>query len=162
MPAFFFIMVGSEKSLTDRLQSLIKPIVDEMGLELVELQYRREGSGWVLRLIIDKDDGVSLDNCAEVSREAGHLLEVEDILEHAYRLEVSSPGLERSLHKEKDYQRFKGSKAKIKMTEPINKQWVFVGTIVDLCNGEVTLHTDDGDVTLPLDKIAKARLVFDF
>ena len=148
--------------LIDRLQSLIIPIVEEMGLELVELQYRREGRGWVLRLIIDKVDGVTLDACAEVSREAGRILEVEDVLEHAYRLEVSSPGLERPLLKEKDYLRFKGSKAKIKMTEPINKQWVFVGTIADLCNGEVTLHADDGDVTIPLDKIAKARLVVDF
>jgi ribosome maturation factor RimP len=155
-------MTGSEKTLTDRLESLILPIVEEMGLELVELQYRREGSGWVLRLIIDKEGGVSLDDCAEVSREAGRVLEVEEILDHAYRLEVSSPGLERPLRKEKEYLQFRGSKAKIKTTEPINKQWVFVGTIADFCNGEVTLHTDAGDLMIPLDKIAKARLVFDF
>jgi ribosome maturation factor RimP len=148
--------------MTERLTLLLEPVVIEAGLELVELQFRREGGGWVLRLIIDSEEGVTLDHCTEVSHEVSRLLEVEDIIDHPYRLEVSSPGLERPLRREKDYVRFQGRKAKIKTSEPIDNQKVFIGPIKQLHNGEVTLQTDKGDVTIPLAKIAKARLVFDF
>lgn len=148
--------------MPDRLRLLLEPVVTDADLELVELQFRREGGGWILRLIIDSEEGVTLDHCAEVSREVSRLLEVEDIIDHAYRLEVSSPGLERPLRREKDYLRFQGRKAKIKTSEPIGDQKVFIGTIGQLQNGEVTLQTENGDIKLPLTIIAKARLVFDF
>jgi len=147
--------------LIGRLTSLLEPVVTDLGLELVEIQFRREAPGWVLRLIIDKEAGVSLDDCTEVSQEVGRLLEVEDLIEHSYRLEVSSPGLERPLRKDKDYLRFKGRKAKIKTREPVDGQWVFVGTIEQFQDRVLTLQTELGKITLPLDMIAKARLVFD-
>jgi ribosome maturation factor RimP len=157
-------MAGNIKqtdTLHSRLTALIEPVVIDLELELVEVQFRREASGWVLRLIIDKEDGVSLDDCSAVSREVGRLLEVEDPIEHPYKLEVSSPGLERPLTKEKDYLRFLHRKAKIKTREPIDNQRVFVGTIKDLHNKVLTLRTDRGDIQLPIDIIAKARLVFE-
>ena len=163
-PLFFLIMTKKATQaeiLIDRLTSLLEPVVTDLGLELVEIQFRREASGWVLRLIIDKEEGVSLDDCTEVSREAGRLLEVEDPIEHSYRLEVSSPGLERPLRREKDYLRFKGRKAKIKTGESIDGQRVFIGTIGQLQDRMLTLHTDAGKISLPLDMIVKARLVFD-
>lgn len=147
--------------MTGRLRTLLEPVVIDLGLELEEVQFRRETSGWVLRLIIDKEEGVSLDDCAEVSREVGRLLEVENLIEHSYRLEVSSPGLERPLRQEKDFLRFMGRTAKIKTREPVNGQRVFTGTIEQLHHQVLTLQTDLGKVTLPLDMIAKARLVFD-
>jgi ribosome maturation factor RimP len=163
-PLFFLIMATNTTQadiLTNRLTILLEPMVTDLGLELVEIQFRREAAGWVLRLIIDKETGVSLDDCAEVSREAGRLLEVEDPIEHSYRLEVSSPGLERPLRQEKDYLRFVGHKAKIKTSEPVDGQWVFIGTIEQFHDRVLTLQTDQGKITLPLDMIAKARLFFD-
>jgi ribosome maturation factor RimP len=163
-PLFFLIMAteaSQAEILIGRLTSLLEPVVTDLDIELVEIQFRRESSGWVLRLIIDKEAGVSLDDCTEVSREVGRLLEVEDPIEHSYRLEVSSPGLERPLRKDKDYLRFKGRKAKIKTREPVDGQWVFIGTIEQFQDRVLTLQTDLGKITLPLDMIAKARLVFD-
>ena len=163
-PLFFFIMAGNiEQSniLHSRLTALVEPVVTDLQLELVEVQFRREESGWVLRLIIDKEDGVSLDDCTGVSREIGRLLEVEDPIDQSYRLEVSSAGLERPLTQEKDYLRFRHRKAKIKTREPIDNQRVFVGTIENLHNKVLTLQTDGGEIKLPLDMIAKARLVFE-
>ena len=146
----------------DALTSLLEPVVNDMNMELVELQYRREASGWVLRLIIDKEQGISLDDCADVSREVGRILEVEDPIEHAYRLEVSSPGLDRPLKKEGDFDRFKGRQAKIKLLEPLDGQWVFVGRIEGMRDAAVWLATEKGTARLPLNKIAKARLVVEF
>lgn len=165
LPAFFFSIENQEIKtivLIERLTSLLGPLVAEMGLELVEIQYRREGAGWVLRLIIDKEAGVGIDDCAEVSREAGRLLEVEDLIDHAYNLEVSSPGLDRPLKKENDFIRFKGRRVKIKTREPVDNQKVFVGAIERMHNGLVTLSTEKGLVSLPFDEIVKARLVIDF
>ena len=153
--------IEQTNTLHSRLTALIEPVVIDLELELVEVQFRREATGWVLRLIVDKEDGVSLDNCSAVSREVGRLLEVEDPIEHPYLLEVSSPGLERPLTKEKDYLRFRHHKAKIKTREPIDNQRVFVGTIENLHNKVLTLQTDGGEIKLPLDMIAKARLVFE-
>jgi ribosome maturation factor RimP len=163
-PLFFLIMATEATQaeiLIGRLTSLLEPVVTDLGLELVEIQFRRETSGWVLRLIIDKEGGVSLDDCTEVSRETGRILEVEDPIAHSYRLEVSSPGLERPLRQEKDYLRFVGHKAKIKTSESVDGQWVFIGTIGQLHDKLLTLQTDTGEIIVPLDMIAKARLVFD-
>ncbi len=89
-------------------------------MELVDLEYTREGTDWFLRVFIDKEGGVMLDDCAEVSREVSALLEVEDIVKTAYRLEVSSPGLDRPLKKPADYQRFVGSLVKVKTYEQLD------------------------------------------
>ncbi len=96
-------MDGQVEGATDRLVTAIaafaEPLLADMGLELVEIQYRREGHGWILRFFIDREDGVGIDDCAKASREISARLEVEDLIDHAYTLEVSSPGLERPLKK---------------------------------------------------------------
>ena len=88
------------------IQGFAEPLLADMGMELVEVQFRREGHGWVLRLFIDKEGGVAIDDCAKVSRRNQRLSEVEDLITHAYHLEVSSPGLERPLKKREDFVRF--------------------------------------------------------
>jgi ribosome maturation factor RimP len=108
------------ETVTKKVEALAIPVLEEIGLELVEVQFRREQSGWVLRLVIDKQEGVSLDDCAAVSREIGQLLDIEDFIDQAYNLEVSSPGLNRPLKSMADFQRFIGRKAKIKTIEPIS------------------------------------------
>lgn len=148
--------------VVETVTKLVEPIVSELHLELVEVQFRREAVGWVLRLIIDGDAGVTLDKCATVSREVSSLLEVEDPIEQAYNLEVSSPGLDRPLKKEKDFIRFKGSKAKVTTSEPIERRKHFDGVIEDFDQNMLSLATDQGLLEIPYDQIAKARLIIDF
>lgn len=150
--------------VVETVTKLVEPIVSELHFELVEVQFRREAVGWVLRLIIDGEDGggITIDNCATVSREVSSLLEVEDPIEQAYSLEVSSPGLDRPLKKEKDFIRFKGRKAKVTTSKPIEGQKKFDGVIENFDRNMLSLATDQGLLEIPYDQIAKARLIIDF
>lgn len=150
--------MGTDKVLA-AIEQYAEPLLRDMGLELVEVQFRREGHGWVLRLFIDREQGVTLDDCAAVSRAISTWLDVEDLIEHAYHLEVSSPGLERPLKKIEDFQRFAGRKAKVKLKEPRDGQNVFIGTLDQVAGGQVTLLADGGPVTILFEEIARARLV---
>lgn len=141
------------------IEEYASAVLEKMGMELFEVQFRREGHGWVVRLYIDREEGVTLDDCATVSREIATWLEVEDLIEHAYHLEVSSPGLERPLRKMKDFARFAGRKAKVKLREPLNEQKVFIGMIDQVDEKTVVLVVDEKPVSLLFDTIAKARLV---
>ncbi len=151
--------MGYEQAVAGQIRDLIKPVVTDLGFELYDVQFRREGHGWVLRLIIDSDKGIKLDDCATVSREVGHLLEVEDPIEQAYNLEVSSPGLDRPLRDAGEFQRFSGKKAKVTTREPIDGQHHFVGTIVSCTDDVLLLATDQDEVEVPMSLIKKARLV---
>lgn len=151
-----------ESPLVRRLTELAAPVVEDFGCELVELQFRREAPGWVLRLVIDNENGVGIDDCARISREVAHLLEVEDLIEHAYSLEVSSPGLDRPLKSEKDFVRCKGKKAKVVVREPIDGQNQCIGLIEDVTRESVTLRTGHGTIEIPFTRMKKARLVIEF
>ena len=96
-----------------KVRSFLETFLPTMGLELFDLQFRREGHGWVLRIFIDAEKGISLDDCSAVSRELGTYLDIEDCIGHPYHLEVSSPGLERPLRSIADFLRFQGKKAKV-------------------------------------------------
>ena len=142
--------------------SLIKPVLQELGLELVDVLYRRESSGWVLRLVIDKEGGVTLENCTAVSREVSHLLDIEDFIEQAYNLEVTSPGLDRPLKSTGDFQRFAGRKAKVTTREPIDGNHVFIGTIFKVEDEIIIMKVDRQELRIPFSEIAKARLEIEF
>lgn len=146
----------------EKVTEFAGPLAESMGLELLEVQFRREGHGWVLRLIIDCEDGINVDHCARVSRELSDYLDVEDFIEHAYHLEVSSPGLERTLYNIDDFIRFTGKKARVKLKRPLDEQRVFVGEITSVDNGVITLKTEDNRVVDFLyDQVKKARLIID-
>jgi len=150
---------GTER-VVNAVEEYAGPLLESMGTELVEVQFRCEGHGWVLRLFIDRQDGVTIDDCAAVSREISTWLDVEELIEHAYHLEVSSPGLERPLKKKKDFERFTGRKARIKLRESLGGQKVFIGTIDSVDDEKVVLVAEEGGpVGLLFDTIAKARLV---
>jgi ribosome maturation factor RimP len=161
----------SQESTLDKVHRLLVPILDSMAVELVDLEFKREGRDWFLRLFIDKEGGVTLDDCAEVSREVDALLEVEDVIDAAYRLEVSSPGLDRPLKKSADYERFKGRLVKVKTFEKLDpderghSRKTFTGELLGLEAGRVRirqLDTKGGVVEIPLEGIAKANLELDF
>ncbi|HSR37130.1 MAG TPA: ribosome maturation factor RimP [Desulfurivibrionaceae bacterium] len=150
------------EALIARLTAMLEPVVVDLELELVELQFRREPAGWVLRLIIDGPQGISLDDCSRVSREVGHLLEVEDPIEWPYRLEVSSPGLDRPLKRERDYLSCLGKKAKIVTREPVGGSNNIVGMLRGFADGTITVETEQGMIAIPMAVVTRARLVVEF
>lgn len=137
------------------LQALLEATLAGLGCELVDLE--RSGKGRLLRVFIDKAGGINVDDCAAVSRHLSRMLTVENV---AYdRLEVSSPGLDRLLKRERDFVRFSGHKARIKLRVPVDGQKNFVGVLRETRAGKVQLEIDGRLVSLDLDNLEKARLV---
>jgi ribosome maturation factor RimP len=146
--------------VADELAAWAEPIVQGEGMELVDLEYRREGKGWVVRLFIDKPGGVTLEDCQEISRLFGAKLELEDRISHHYTLEVSSPGLDRVLKKEEDFRRFAGRAVDIRLERPLEGRRRFSGVLEGIEADRVILREDEGGVRaeLPRSWIARARL----
>ncbi len=150
------------ETVIKQVETVVLPVLEELGFELVEVQYRREQSGWVLRLIIDKQDGISLGDCAAVSREISQLLDIEDFIDQAYNLEVSSPGLNRPLKSMAEFERFVGRLAKIKTIEPIADEHVFIGKINKTEGESIVLEVGTKEVTILFSQVARARLEVEF
>lgn len=149
----------------EQIRRLLDPILKSMGLDLWDMEFRKQGPKWLLRVYIDREisGGVTLADCEGVSRDLGAALDVEDIVPHAYTLEVSSPGLDRALTKPEHFVRFTGSMIKIKTYQPIDGQKVFRGTLGALDENAVMLKLDSGAVlNIPIDNIARASLEVEF
>jgi ribosome maturation factor RimP len=151
-----------------QVAELAEPLAASLGLELAEVEYKQEGGRMVLRIFIDRDKGVTLDDCAAVSRELAEILDVEDFIRGRYNLEVSSPGLNRPLKKASDYARFTGRLVKIRTFELLaddvgNNRKTFTGELLGLEGGIVRLKLTEGQTAgVPLEKVAKANLEFEF
>ncbi len=158
----------ADSDIHGQVTALVQPILDSLGLELVELEFKKVGRSFVLRLFIDKTGGVTMDDCADVSRELSLLLDVEDCIQNRYTLEVSSPGLDRPLKKESDFIRFQGRLAVVKTAELLKDEKgsprkTFLGTIEGLEEGVVAIRLKEGpSAHIPLEKIVKAHLEFEF
>ena len=150
--------------IRDRVFTLIEPMLEASGFELVEVEYLSMHGRWILRLYIDKEGGVTIDDCADVSRDLGDIIDVKEIIDHEYVLEVSSPGFNRPLRKEKDFIRFIGSRIKLKMNRDINGQKNFTGKLMDYSNRIIYLDLETGGklIELPFDDIEKSNLIYDF
>jgi len=153
--------------MAGKIAALIFPVLEDHQFELVDLEYQREGRDWFVRIFIDKPGGITLDDCAEVSREVDDLIEVEELIEHAFRLEVSSPGLDRPLKKPADFQRFAGQTVKIKTFEQLDPDGrshlrkTFAGVLLGIDSDTISIEQQDrkgGIVRLQLAQIAKANL----
>lgn len=147
--------------LTDRLNELLEPIVDDLGYELVYLELIGESGDRTLRLFIDHPGGIGLEDCEAVSREVSAALDVEDPISGNYRLEVSSPGLDRPLAKAEHFQQFEGQEAKVQMQFPIDGRRRFRGRILGVEADVVRLDVDGVEVELAIAGIERARLVPD-
>lgn len=152
----------SRKDYEARTEELLAPIVDEFGVRIYDVEYVKEGSDWYLRAYIDKDGGVTIDDCENVSRALNVKLDEEDYIEEAYILEVSSPGLGRKLTKERHFMQSMGEEIEIKTYKPIDKQKEFVGILTDYNNGAITIDCDGSPRTFAKDEIANVRMTFDF
>ena len=145
--------------VVDTVREYLAVLLPTMSLELFDVQFRREGRGWVLRVFIDTPAGVSLDDCAEVSRALSQYLDVEDCIDHAYHLEVSSPGIERPLRSVGEFERYLGKKAKVKLHDPLDGVKIFEGVIKEVDGDKIVLDLDaDRSVVFQYDWINKARL----
>jgi ribosome maturation factor RimP len=147
--------------LRDQLGELLGPIVVGLGYELWEIEYAPRAGGGLLRLYIDSPDGISLDDCEKVSRAVSAMLDEADPIPNEYTLEVSSPGLDRVLRTQAHFLRFAGSRVKVEMIQQINGRKRFQGRLKQVGQGEITLETDGGEVSLPIEDIHRARLVPD-
>lgn len=177
-----FLFSGAHSVPQDPRIDVVRPLADRVvrsyGLALFDVQLRREAPGLVLRIIIDRparydeggnivaddpDDGIGIEECQHVSRDLDVLLDVEEAMSGEYTLEVSSPGLDRPLRSESDYQRFAGRLAKIVTSEPVSGQTHFEGRLGGLDAGEVLIQTGRAKTArLPLALIARARLEVEF
>ena len=143
----------------DRIREVVLPILDSMGLELVDLELSGRGKGSHLRIFIDKAGGISVDDCEQVSRYVSHALDVADPIPSSYMLEVSSPGLDRPLRRIEDYRRYTGKLVRLKLARPMNGAWVIIGRLQGLQEDSLMIKPDDGDpVRIALSEIAQARL----
>jgi ribosome maturation factor RimP len=145
-----------------QVEEISESLVVSEGMELVDLEYRREGPRWMLRLFIDKEGGVTVDDCARISRELGDLLDVKDLIPQAYVLEVSSPGLNRRIRKKKDFSRFAGQKVQLLLVSPKDGRRKIVGDLVGVEGEEVVVIGSDGRFSVALENIAKANLIYEF
>jgi len=142
------------------LYSLVSPIVRTSGLELVEIQYHRGGRGRsIVKIFIDKKEGVTIDDCERLSRQVEAEMDVEDIIPGSYILEVSSPGLDRPFRRLEDYRKNIGRLVEVSTYVPINKGRFFVGRIKKVGEDAITLTLENGEeFTIPVSRIAKANL----
>lgn len=152
----------SKKDYEARTEALLTPIVEEFGVYIYDVEYVKEGSDWYLRAYIDKEGGVTIDDCENVSRALNVKLDEEDFVKDAYILEVSSPGLGRKLTKERHFRQSMGLEIELKTYKPIDKQKEFVGILTDYDNGAVTIEMDGNARTFAKEDIANVRLTFDF
>ncbi len=146
------------KEIVDRVRGIADPLLTDEGMELVDIEYRREARGWVLRLYIDKEGGVTLDDCSRISQLLGRELDVEDFIFTPYTLEVSSPGLTRPLKNERDFIRNRNRLVNVRTTDPILNRQQFKGKILEVSDNQIKLEVEGEIVSIPLANIAKANL----
>lgn len=154
----------------ERIEALVErlgnEVAAELGYELIEVEYRKEGPDWVLRLFIDHENGIGIEDCQRFSEALDVVLDEKDPIPGKYLLEVSSPGIERPLKKDRDFIRFTGNMVEIKLIKPINNRKTYRGELMGITGNDserkVALKIDDSNILeIPRNGIAKANLIFD-
>ena len=140
--------------ITEKVEALAAPIVEDEGCELWSVEYVREAGTWYLRVFIDKDGGVGIDDCERISRRLDPILDEADPIPESYVFEVGSPGAERELKRPSDFEKFMGSTVELRLYSPYNGQKVFVGTLEGYENGNVTVN----GITFEKSQTAQVRL----
>ena len=152
--------------VTDVVERLALPIVEREGLELIDVEYKKEGANWFLRVFIDKEGGVDIDDCGRVSEQLSDILDEVDPIQNSYFLEVSSPGAERPLKKVSDYQRAVGKRVHVSLYEPLEKRKTYEGLLERFTEDQLeiawSLKGVEKHISIPLEKVASARLALEF
>lgn len=156
-------MAGSTNT-EKRIEELIQPTVTEMGYELVDVEFVKEGPNWYLRIFIDKEGGVTIDDCEAVSKTLEKIFDEKDPIEQAYFLEISSPGIDRPLKKKEDFIKYNGEMVDVKLYKPYEGSKEYTGKLVgyDENDGTVTIEVDDKNIAFTKKEIAGIRLAVIF
>lgn len=154
--------MSKREEYEQRTEKLVMPIIEANNFELVDVEYVKEAGNWYLRVYVDKEGGIAVDDCEVVSRALSDLLDAEDFVEDSYILEVSSPGLGRPLKKEKDFVRSIGKEVDIHLYKSIDRQKEFTGVLKSYSKEEIVLQIEDSDVSFDRTNVALIRLSFDF
>lgn len=149
-----------ENQLIQEIWNLLEPVLTAEGMEILEIEYRRESIGWVLRIFLDKEGGVSVDDCAEISRLAGDALDFADLIQTRYHLEVSSPGLDRPLRKLEHFQKYIGEIVEIRTHSPVQDRRNFKGILREASHEEVSVECDGKGFSIPIPLIERARFLY--
>ncbi len=158
MPTFY-LQVLNNMAKADKLESLLEPVIEALGYELLGVMHLSQGSHSLLRIYIDSEQGIMVEDCEKVSRQVSALLDVEDPIAGNYSLEVSSPGMDRPLFKPAHYERFLGQTANIHLRRGLDGRRKFKGVMKTLQDNELILEMDGQEYRLPFDDIEKANLV---
>ena len=151
----------AKKDYESRTEALIQPMIDEHHFELVDVEWVKEGANWYLRVFIDKEGSITVDDCELISRAFEEILDREDYISENYIFEVSSPGLDRPLKKEKDFARSIGKDVEIKLYKALNKEKEFVGVLTDYDKETITIELDDeSTMVFKRSDVALIRLAF--
>lgn len=151
-----------KSSIRQSIAELIEPLVRDQSLELVDIEYKKEGKNWYLRVYLDKEQGITVRDCQKLSHQIEDLIEVEAIVSNPFILEVSSPGLNRPLKTERDFLRNKNRRIIVTTFSPVNNKKNFHGTIKDFKNQILYLDEDGNPLEIPLGEIANAKLEISF
>ena len=156
-------MAGSANT-EKRIEELIQPTVTEMGYELVDVEFVKEGPNWYLRIFIDKEGGVTIDDCEAVSKTLEKIFDEKDPIEQAYFLEISPPGIDRPLKKKEDFIKYNGEMVDVKLYKPYEGSKEYTGKLVgyDENDGTVTIEVDDKNIAFTKKEIAGIRLAVIF
>ncbi len=147
--------------IVEQVTRIVEPILQESALELVDIEFQPSGKRWLLRIYIDREGGVTIADCERVSKEMNRVLDVEDIIDHPYALEVSSPGLTRRLRKKADFERGKGKMCRIVTGSAVDGKNEFRGEIIRVAEDEVEIRDQKDIHRIPLTVITKANLEFE-
>lgn len=150
------------QKIEDRVFSLINESVQSLNLSIYDIEYVKEGSSWYLRIFIDKDGMVDINDCENVSRLIDPMLDEADIIKSAYCLEVSSPGIERVLRKPEHFEKYKGNEVEVSLFKPYNNQKVLKGVLLNGDDKKLTISIDDEEITLNMKDISKVKLIYNF
>ena len=156
------MFVSKREEYEQKTEALVSPIIKENNFELVDVEYVREAGNWYLRVYVDKEGGITVDDCEIVSRALSDKLDANDFIEDSYILEVSSPGLGRPLKKEKDFVRSIGKEVDIHLYKSIDRQKEFTGVLKSYSDTEIVLQIEESDVSFDRANVALIRLSFDF
>lgn len=151
-----------KRKIEDIVAEIAGPIVERHSFELVDVEFIKEGANWYLRIYIDKPGGITIDDCQIVSEEISDILDKKDPIEQSYFLEVSSPGLDRPLKKDSDFEKFKGELVEVKVYKPIDGRKVFEGELVGLVDDKIVIEIDNRNVEFQRDQVAVVRRVIKF
>ncbi|MBO5474241.1 MAG: ribosome maturation factor RimP [Lachnospiraceae bacterium] len=154
--------MSKKETYETRTEQLLTPIAEQFGVEIYDVEYVKEGSDWYLRAYIDKPEGVSIIDCERVSRALSDALDAEDYIADAYILEVSSPGLGRTLKKDRHLEKSLGAEVEVRTYKPIDKQKEFAGILKAYDKDTVTIEEAGGERVFNRTEIALIRLAFDF